>query len=696
MNKTQRIALLLLCVLIQTGWSQSKKEIRKVEELMWSGNDPDFAVTKIPDKWKNESAVFIARKLSDEYWLNANTYGRIAYRHYRVKLLDKSAVEEFSEFSFLKGSHKMGMFKRARQGRWASKDKVFVGFKVIKPNGKEEKIDLHTNMVEMQSTKNDYKKVAIPNLAPGDIIDYYHYVEQKIIKLYYLGFNTHNLSDQHPILKQHISITIPPKLELRCDVLGNAPLPTLENSRKRLKTYSHSYNNQEGYVKPIWIYPNKTIPTIRWRVLWAYETKNRGRLINNLSNTRLKKHYQVDLIKNDNNMYKEFRKWAEKKNSKKLKELPRKTVLKDLFYYSRFYWGEKLRLRRTYKKFRSLQSSMASNYFSRIGYVLRKLKIPFDISVAVFRHVGDTERQIGFSGCQVLLRTPDALIGPPYIHIMYDELPFRVQGVKAKVIYSSGAMTKPKMFTTPILPNNGVQTTLDVSVDQQALKLKRNTQVSGANKYRFQTRLVTQLDMANSSLIPDHPYLVEDKPKYKKEKGRKWRLGNLKKLIEDEYDQKIEKVESFELVQPGRTEKHRDMIFKDAFTLNAFVKKVGPNYIIEAGKLIGGQVEIKENQRTRKYDIYMDYPRSFEHTINFQVPAGYEVKGVDKFNFKVENETGGFISSATKEGNKVIIKSRKFYKHNFEKAEDWDKMVKFLDAAYQFTQQKLLLSKTSD
>lgn len=71
------------------------------------------------------------------------------------------------------------------------------------------------------------------------------------------------------------------------------------------------------------------------------------------------------------------------------------------------------------------------------------------------------------------------------------------------------------------------------------------------------------------------------------------------------------------------------------------------------------------------------------HIINFSVPEGYWMQGLDKFNFKVENETSGFISTTTKEGNKEVIKTRKFYKHNFEKAIGWGKMVTFLDAAYQ-------------
>jgi len=35
----------------------------------------------------------------------------------------------------------------------------------------------------------------------------------------------------------------------------------------------------------------------------------------------------------------------------------------------------------------------------------------------------------------------------------------------------------------------------------------------------------------------------------------------------------------------------------------------------------------------------------------------------------------------------------KAYKNNFEPKQNWDKMVAFLDAAYQLTQQKVVLKK---
>lgn len=89
----------------------------------------------------------------------------------------------------------------------------------------------------------------------------------------------------------------------------------------------------------------------------------------------------------------------------------------------------------------------------------------------------------------------------------------------------------------------------------------------------------------------------------------------------------------------------------------------------------------------------MSFPRSFENEITFNIPEGYSVSGLEKLNKKVENETGGFVSTAEVKGNQLVIKTLKYYKNYFEPNTNWNKMIQFLDAAYQFTQEKVLLKK---
>ena len=82
-----------------------------------------------------------------------------------------------------------------------------------------------------------------------------------------------------------------------------------------------------------------------------------------------------------------------------------------------------------------------------------------------------------------------------------------------------------------------------------------------------------------------------------------------------------------------------------------------------------------------------------KNNINITIPDGYTVSGIDKLNTSVVNETGGFTSKAIDEGNVLKITTHKYYENNYEPKENWSKMVSFLDATYQFTQEKILLKK---
>ena len=45
------------------------------------------------------------------------------------------------------------------------------------------------------------------------------------------------------------------------------------------------------------------------------------------------------------------------------------------------------------------------------------------------------------------------------------------------------------------------------------------------------------------------------------------------------------------------------------------------------------------------------------------------------------------------EGNKIIIKTTKYYSNYYEPNSNWKKMLDFLEVSYQFTQEKILLKK---
>eukprot|EP01093_Parvamoeba_rugata_P001415 TRINITY_DN1181_c0_g1_i4.p4 TRINITY_DN1181_c0_g1~~TRINITY_DN1181_c0_g1_i4.p4 ORF type:complete len:241 (-),score=59.10 TRINITY_DN1181_c0_g1_i4:1381-2103(-) len=192
----------------------------------------------------------------------------------------------------------------------------------------------------------------------------------------------------------------------------------------------------------------------------------------------------------------------------------------------------------------------------------------------------------------------------------------------------------------------------------------------------------------------------KDKIRYKKEldavaeKIKAKQVERFEKSAKAEFQ--VEDIEdyTYEINETGRYALDSYLKFTESFKIkNALIKKAGPNYILEIGKLIGGQIDLEEKERQRTSNIYTTNARSFNYNITLNIPEGYTVNGLDKLNKTIDNETGAFISSAKVEGDQLIINTSKQYKHNFEPNINWSKMIAFLDEANQFTNEKILLKK---
>jgi len=91
---------------------------------MWNPANKSFQVIETPKKWAGKSAVIIAQLNRYEYRkpavLNLLRYNE--YNHYRIKLLDKNAINKYSEMSY---------YTNHSDNATGESVKVYVGFKVI-------------------------------------------------------------------------------------------------------------------------------------------------------------------------------------------------------------------------------------------------------------------------------------------------------------------------------------------------------------------------------------------------------------------------------------------------------------------------------------------------------------------------------------------------------------------------------------
>src|SRR5689334_14799349 len=129
MNYMNRVFCLLLILTFSMGvaaqsdddatFSDSKlASISSNMKQIWNDPDPDFTVSAIPDKWKDESGVIIAQKTKFSFDKDANKLAVYEITHRRIKLIDRDAVNSYSTVYFRIGSSNDG-----------------AGIKIIKSNG---------------------------------------------------------------------------------------------------------------------------------------------------------------------------------------------------------------------------------------------------------------------------------------------------------------------------------------------------------------------------------------------------------------------------------------------------------------------------------------------------------------------------------------------------------------------------------
>ena len=107
-------------------FSPSKLEaIARNMKTVWDDTDPDFGVTAVPEKWKEESGVIIAQKTRFSFDKDANKLAVFEITRRRIKLNDRDAVNNYSSVYFRIGSANDG-----------------AGIKVIKSNGTVQDVSL--------------------------------------------------------------------------------------------------------------------------------------------------------------------------------------------------------------------------------------------------------------------------------------------------------------------------------------------------------------------------------------------------------------------------------------------------------------------------------------------------------------------------------------------------------------------------
>ncbi|HEY5747203.1 MAG TPA: DUF3857 domain-containing protein [Chryseolinea sp.] len=688
--------ILLACIVpflvISASRAQSEVE-KKVRLKVWGQAPPEFSATQVPEKWKNESAVLLAYQrdyvcdFATKVGIGAQRYYvESLYVHFRIKLQDKAAVSDFSDISFDNKSITTNLFGRASSYR-------ILGIKVIKLDGSEKEVDLK-DAVKTDAGSSSDLKIPIPNLAEGDIVDYFIAVRSEGLAM--PDFGDEDLMEaKYPVVKQTITFTVPHQMELYSTSYNGAP-----DFKKEVKDNDVIYTLQdemrEKAPQILWDFPYRSAPHIRYRVrkeaMKPDATRTAKEYLNYFSTYATDIGVIVDYM--DLNFDKE-------KDKKKLIEefyyLVRNPIYKEALFDIK--QGEPLN-----------SNNPPDKFFFLADRFCKKYKIPHTVLLAPARTYGPFEELVSLGSCDFVIRidtNPVMYVARPTPFRLPDEIPYGLEGTEAFSVYSAMGNTLRVSKDDQNATLTNITASLDAS-DNTKLQIKRSVSAKGYSKTYHQYLVVTDFD-----------YLKEyDQPKYQVERSRllhglikeyneekkkfEQRLTQdytardtrMKDMLEDEMDIKVSDYKNLTVKSSGMWHANPQVEYSDEFAAENLTKRAGPNIIVELGRLIEKQTEIKDDQKNRTRNIYQDFARSFDHTIAFTIPAGYTVEGLENFNKKTESAAGGFVSTATSDGKTVTIHLRKHYAENYYVAADWPELIAFLQSAVDLYGAKLLLKKT--
>jgi hypothetical protein len=716
--------ILIFCLFSKAVFGQTESEKRIVREKMWQLSDAGFTRTQAPDKWKNESAVVLYR--TTEYEVKKEVFLNYVYENLytrsRIKLLDQAAVQDFSEMSFdASTSQIMDAFGAS------NKVNIFVGIKVIKPGGQEREITLKDAVaIEAKQgyNKEKYNKIAIPDLEPGDIIDYYRCVEKQTI-LDDFERVTYPLAGKYPVVEQKLDVRIMRKCYLNAKSLNGAPELKRNAAAKNEDLYTLVDKDREKInADQQWFYTYRSVPALNFHAYYVpkksgwtdYFLGEQGEAHSTVTTKHLLGY--VNMVSTLKDKYYPFSKaLLNYTKTHHKKETDPEKIVREAYTHWRqrtfaANYEEDLLYNRQYQY--GLDNERFVLNFSRF---LQKKKISHDVLITTPRSLCDVKDLVLKSDVTYLIRvnTPKPFyIGQFGRYSQFSDVYPAYQGANAYAI-NMAKKTRERTIKPISIPatqsgDNLTNTSLQLSFapeQPERLKVKRAVVATGQNRLQEMSTVVTPYEYLydcrpeqygialyeKRSLGKKAKAEVDQKIAQRKEQDNKDRVSRLTEELEQTLGTKVASYDGFELQQTGLWYEQPGLKYQDEFTLEELLESNGPHLMLPIGKLIGSQVALKKEELTRKDDVYMTAARSFKHTITITVPPGYELKGLDKLNANVTNATGGFVSTAVLNNNQLTLTVHKYYAHNFEKAASWPDMVAFLEAAYQFSQQKVLFRK---
>lgn len=732
MRQTRRFLTgLLAMLLVAVGATADDVEkykafAQETRQAVWALELPEFATPAPAEKYKNESAVILAAHSRLEvtkktrfnagaffggfHYIDREVNCRDIYRML-VQINDKAALKEFSEFDYKAEMRKKG-------GRYDEKFQQVLGVRIIKPDGTIREVSTDEYMTATEG-KEQRQKLAVPGLEVGDKIDLFFFN--------FTALENHNLDPfvfsfygKYPMLAYTVHCEIDGKLTTQYRTLNGAPRFQQTKDADGNIVLDAALKDIDRTEPELWYNPMRQTPTIL-----LYVTNSMMKKYTYISHSASEKGLQADpdpaTMQDDDwrfltyalgyngtgglgsmakmsKMYRYMKKlrkkdWTDEQKADWAYNYYRFAIMTErntscgpeefLICFARFLWW----------------AGVKQN--DRFGMTTADEKEPLD-QLSNYRA---TTWFVALPDSKKYYFAPTAYLNP-------HEIPTRFQGQQAILQADKDKAKKQKIEAKPehiTLPagtadDNVNTTTILADLDNTLVTIRRNERRTGTLKESMQRFLVKDedADAAYRRMLSIDKELAEQWGKRYADdiqeairKGREQEKEDYKEEINYYHGEYAKDLLDYRMQSIGNRPDSADLVYDVRYTMDGYVRKAGPNYVLSAGKLIGEQTRIEGKDRTRTADVYMSAPRTFRWQITVNLPAGYQVaaEGLAKLNVSVQNDCGAFTARATVEGVQLVMNIEKRYNHKVEPVANWPRMLELTDAAQAYESLSVVLKR---
>ncbi|MDE6383895.1 MAG: DUF3857 domain-containing protein [Paramuribaculum sp.] len=711
------ISALIVCALSANA-DIDKKYFKKTAAQVWASEMPGFDPrAELTDTiFDGQNACFIARYvgLTADYNNDANqnkisqfgidqmnqTNARFI-RRYMVKINNEAGAEDFTEFTVSPD------VSRKIRGHEFGKERKAFGARIIKPDGTVKEVDIDDALAVKKGKKNkeivEYK-IAIPDLQPGDVLDYFYQTEYSFDELNIPEFQAVFLA-KYPTRLYTLDIRVDPRLNMEYGSYNGAPrVSEFSRTADGKNLLFLQLDNIDFFDEAIpYFSAARQVPMMEFYILnpnnprLEYMPKmsrpggmrlaHSAFVIRDIGFAIVDTEVNDKLVNEAVSIVKNWKKTHADATSRQIADFAWIALR-----YATIKAGEILSDRRYSKTFCRIMEKLDSGTPARIAVTNTRKniaisQIPNHNDARYFVIIGD---QFYYpSNNETVL--PGEL--PGYIdnedYIVFDDRP-DTPDLYTKVAYGKFPASKPKDNSAKII------TTVGLDADEPDA-----VEVASTMTFTGVVKSVASFALTHDQSVESMQKYLEVKPqKIKSSKDAEEEADEVKENMEEFisrwWNTKDAHLRKYELASTGTVPDMAETVIKADGVVPGVVSRAGNNLMVNIGKFIGEQTQFTGDKRRREVSTLFDAAHTTDVTIYFEIPDGYEIvpESLDDLNTSSTIAGATFNAGAEVEGNKVKIRVVERYARSVYPATVWPELLKVLDAAYAYNAATIMLRPT--